>query len=55
MAKQVVTALSKSDIYGQLSDLTATQAQSTMDFLQDVGTVQFFRKLYINSSVSVSF
>ncbi len=48
MAKQVVTALSKSD--NQLSDVTAKQAQSTLDFLQDVGVV-FYRTLYQQLSI----
>ncbi|KAG7440170.1 uncharacterized protein BT62DRAFT_641716 [Guyanagaster necrorhizus] len=39
IVKQVVTALSKSDIYDQLADLTVKQAQSSLDFLQDVGTI----------------
>lgn len=39
LAKKVATVLSKSEIYEQLSDLPVIQAQSTLDFLQDVGTV----------------
>ncbi len=48
MAKQVVTALSKSDDH--LSDVTAQQAQSTLDFLQDVWVV-FYRTLYQRLSI----
>ncbi len=43
IVRQVVMALSKSD--DQLSNVTAKQAQSTLDFLQDVGVV-FYRTLY---------
>ncbi len=43
IARQVVVALSKSG--DQLSNVTAKQAQSALDFLQDVGVV-FYRTLY---------
>ncbi|PBK98523.1 kinase-like protein [Armillaria gallica] len=58
MAKQVVTALSKSDIYGQLSDLTATQAQSTVDFLQDLldipGLPWSYKCTFLKTSLKLS-
>ncbi|SJL06571.1 uncharacterized protein ARMOST_09913 [Armillaria ostoyae] len=58
IAKQVVTALSKSDIYGQLSDLTAMQAQSAVDFLQDLldipGLPLSYKCTFLKTSLKLS-
>ncbi|PBK98518.1 kinase-like protein [Armillaria gallica] len=56
IAKQVVTALSKSD--NQLSDVTAKQAQSTLDFLQDLLHIQglplSYKHTFLKTSLKLS-
>ncbi|KAK0460841.1 kinase-like domain-containing protein [Armillaria novae-zelandiae] len=56
MAKHVMTALSKS--VDQLSDVTARQAQSTLDFLQDLLDVQglplSYKHVFLKTSLNLS-
>ncbi|KAK0473643.1 kinase-like domain-containing protein [Armillaria novae-zelandiae] len=56
MAKQVVTALSK--LGDQLSDVTAKQAQSTLDFLQDLLDIQglplSYKHTFLKTSLKLS-
>ncbi|KAK0234617.1 hypothetical protein EDD85DRAFT_969454 [Armillaria nabsnona] len=58
LAKKVATILSKSEIYEQLSDLPVIQAQSTLDFLQDLldirGLPLSYKRTFLKTSLKLS-
>ncbi|PBK98525.1 kinase-like protein [Armillaria gallica] len=58
LAKKVATVLSKSEIYEQLSDLPIIQAQSTLDFLQDLldirGLPLSYKRTFLKTSLKLS-
>ncbi|KAK0429737.1 kinase-like domain-containing protein [Armillaria borealis] len=58
LAKKVATILSKSEIYDQLSDLPVIQAQSTLDFLQDLldirGLPLSYKRTFLKTSLRLS-
>ncbi|KAK0447363.1 kinase-like domain-containing protein [Desarmillaria tabescens] len=58
LVQKIVTVLSKSDIYDQLSDLTVDQAQSTLNFLQDLldirGLPLSYKRTFLKTSLKLS-
>ncbi|KAK0473642.1 kinase-like domain-containing protein [Armillaria novae-zelandiae] len=58
LVKKVATVLSKSEIYDQLSDLPVIQAQSTLDFLQDLldirGLPTSYKRTFLKTSLKLA-
>ncbi|KAK0218738.1 kinase-like domain-containing protein [Armillaria fumosa] len=58
LAKKVVVVLSKSEIYDQLSDLPVIQAQSALDFLQDLfdirGLPLSYKRTFLKTSLKLA-
>ncbi|KAK0502314.1 kinase-like domain-containing protein [Armillaria luteobubalina] len=58
LVKKVATVLSKSEIYDQLSDLPVIQAQSTLDFLQDLldirGLPTSYKRTFLKASLKLA-